>query len=131
MSGRPESRTILFVEDNPDDRLRIHRMLRGQRRDYQLVDCGTGAEAVERIRKEPSRFDCVLLDQFLPDMTGEQVLQRLREPSGRIPVAVSVLTGHDDDAAAARALELGAEDYLLKEEVTTHALTRSIENVIE
>ena len=131
MSGRPDSRAILFVEDNPDDRTRIHRMLRGQRRDYQVVDCGTGAEALERIRKEPHRFDCVLLDQFLPDMTGEQVLQTLRASSGRIPVAVSVLTGHDDDAAAARALELGAEDYLLKDEVTTHALTRSIENVIE
>jgi adenylate cyclase len=64
-------------------------------------------------------------------MTAEQVLQQVREPTGRMPVAVSVLTGHDDDDAAARMIELGAEDYLLKDEVTTHGLVRSIENVIE
>jgi DNA-binding NarL/FixJ family response regulator len=44
---------------------------------------------------------------------------------------VSVLAGHDDDVAATRALELGAEDYLLKDEVTPHSLARSIENVAD
>ena len=130
-SSTPESRTILLVEDNVDDRAHVHRMLRDNRRSYRIVDCATGADALAKIRRGDVDVDCVLLDQFLPDMTAEQVLQQLREPTGRIPVAVSVLTGHDDDEAAARAIALGAEDYLLKDGVTQHGLVRSIENVIE
>ncbi|HEY0995594.1 MAG TPA: response regulator [Gemmatimonadaceae bacterium] len=128
--GSTDVRSILLVEDNPDDRGRVHRLLRGHRREYHVVDCATGEEALALLRTG-TRFDCVLLDHYLPDMTGDELLGRLRAPNGRLPVAVSMLTGHDDDAAAARALELGAEDFLLKDALTPHALGRSIENVKE
>ena len=131
MPQHADTRSILLVEDNPDDRSRIHRMLRGRRRQYQILDCSSGAEAVELIQRRETRFDCVLLDQYLPDMNGDEVLRRLRAATERLPVAVLLLTGHDDDDIAALALELGAEDYLLKDEVTPHALVRSIENVVE
>jgi signal transduction histidine kinase len=126
-----ETRSILLVEDDPDDRARVKRMLQGHRREFRLVECATGAEAIQHIRRDGASFDCVLLDHFLPDMDAEQVLRQVRQASGRMPVAVSVLTGHDDDEAAARVIELGAEDYLLKDEVTMHGLVRSIENVVE
>ena len=132
MSEQPlKTRSILLVEDDVDERTRVKRMLRGHRRAYRFVDCATGAEAIEQIRRDGASFDCVLLDLFLPDTTAEHVLRQVRETTGRMPVAVSVLTGHDDDDAAARMIELGAEDYLLKDEVTTHGLVRSIENCIE
>ena len=131
MPQRADTRSILLVEDDPDDRARIHRMLRGHRRQYQILDCASGAEAVELIERQETHFDCVLLDQYLADMTGDQVLLRLRAGNARLPVAVSMLTGIDDDDVAALALALGAEDYLLKDEVTPHALVRSIENVSE
>ena len=125
------TRSILLIEDDVDERARVKRMLRGHRRQYRFVECVTGAEGIEHIRRDGASFDCVLLDLFLPDMTAEEVLRQVREATGRMPVAVSVLTGHDDDDAAARVIELGAEDYLLKDEVTTHGLMRSIENVVE
>ena len=125
------ARSILLVEDNPDDRVRIHRMLRGHQRQYEIVDCLNGAEALTLIERNEMRFDCVLLDYNLPDMNGAELLRRLRGAAERLPVAVSVITGHDDDTAAALSLELGAEDYLLKDEITSHALMRSIENVAE
>ena len=131
MPSRASTRSILLVEDNPDDRMRIHRMLRGHRRHYEIVDGATGAEGIALIERSETRFDCVLLDQYLPDMTGDGVLRRLRGANARLPVPVSMLTGHNDDDAAALALEIGAEDYLLKDEITPHALMRSIENVIE
>ena len=131
MPDRVDSRSILLVDDNPDDRARIHRMLRGHGRVYRIVECTGGVEALEILARGDARFDCVLLDQFMPDLDGEQVLRELRTRTGRIPVPVSVLTGHDDDASAARMLELGAEDYLLKDEITPHALARSIENVAD
>src|SRR6476659_723287 len=73
MAPRADNRTILLVEDNADDRARIHRMLRGQRRKYKIMDCSTGSEALDLLRRTEPPFDCVLLDHFLPDMTGEDV----------------------------------------------------------
>ena len=125
------ARSILLVEDNPDDRVRIHRMLRGHQRQYEIVDCVNGAEALALIERNEIRFDCVLLDYNLPDMNGAELLRRLGGAVERLPVAVSVITGDDDDTAAALSLDLGAEDYLLKDEITSHALMRSIENVAE
>ena len=120
-------RTVLLVEDNEDDALRIQRMLRGGGRRYDITSATSGEQALALLRDDDRRFDCVLLDYNLPDADGLQFLRSIRDT----PVAVTVLTGRDDDEVAARMLEAGAEDYLLKDGLTAHALTRSIENVIE
>jgi signal transduction histidine kinase len=131
MTAPADLRRILLVEDNVDDRKRVQRMLRGQQRRYDIVECGSGAEAIEILRGGEQQFDCIILDQYLSDMEGVEVLSRLKAPNGRVPYAVTMLTGHESEPGAAYALELGAEDYLLKDEVTAHGLVRSIENVIE
>ncbi|HEX5972177.1 MAG TPA: response regulator [Gemmatimonadaceae bacterium] len=129
MAEAPVARTILLVEDDLDDRMRVQRMLRGQRRRYQVQAAGTGEDALARLAGG-ERFDCVLLDYKLPDMDGEEFLRRLRG-GGTLPVAVCMITGEEDDGAASAALALGAEDYLLKDAVTPFALQRAIENVVE
>ena len=131
MTRAADTRSILLVDDSADDRARVHRLLRGHRRKYEIVDCASGAEALAILEKGEAHFDCALLDQYLSDMEGVEVLNRLRGSGGQLALPVTMLTGHGNDAAAAYALELGAEDYLLKDEVTSHALVRSIENVIE
>jgi signal transduction histidine kinase len=129
MADAPAARAILLVEDDVDDRMRVQRMLRGQRRAYRVQPVSTGEEALARIAGG-ERFDCVLLDYKLPDMDGEEFLRRLRN-GGALPLAVCMITGHEDDGAASAALALGAEDYLLKDAVTPFALQRAIENVVE
>ena len=111
MAETPAPRTILLVEDNPDDRARIQRMLRGHRREFHVVGSPTGEAALKRLA-DGERFDCVLLDYRLPDMLGTDFLHRLRD--GSQSVAVCMITGQEEDDAATAALELGAEDYLLR-----------------
>src|SRR6476620_6915913 len=91
-----EARTLLLVEDDPDDRDRIRRLLKDAGRTYHFVHAETGAEGIRQIKQGDRRFDCVLLDFHLSDMDGLEFLNTLR---GRtMPVPVSVLTGRDDDA---------------------------------
>lgn len=130
MAARSESRSILLVEDNELDRERIQRMLRNRRRYYHVTECATAGEALKILGDPARHFDCVLVDHNLPDMTGVDLLKKLRT-GDRLPVAVSMLTAHEDDEVASTSLALGAEDYLLKDSLTPDALVRSIENVQE
>ena len=108
----------------------VRRLLRDQRRAYAIVEAATGAEALARFRDAPP--DCVILDYHLPDMDGHEFLDALGRVAGRaLPVPVLVLTGHEDDEAAADALHRGAQDYILKDGVSGHALGRAVENAIE
>lgn len=126
-----DRRTILLVEDNPDDRARLQRMLRGQRRHYVIVECASGAEVTAWLDADHAPVDCMLLDYHLPDVTADELLQRLKLGVAYEPIPVCVLTGVDDDDVATRLAAMGAEDYLLKDEITPHALVRAIENVVE
>ena len=73
------------------------------------VSASTGREALERAALMPP--DAVILDLMLPDMTGIEVLTRMREWSQR---PVLMVSGVDDDAAKIAALDAGADDYLTK-----------------
>ena len=126
-----KNRSVLLIEDNELDRERLIRMLRGRRNKYDITECATGSDALKILGDPSQHFDCVLLDHMLPDMNGLELLEKLRSTTGRLPFAISMLTGHEDDEAASKALALGAEDYLLKDSLTPDALARSIENVQE
>ena len=125
-----QTRTILLIEDDPHDRAMIRRLLQGQRRTYVIHEATTGAAGLARCRElEP---DCVLLDYYLPDMDGrEWLVTYTRESTRAAQVPVAILSGQDDDDLAVAALEEGAQDYLIKDAVTSHGLTRAIENVME
>jgi len=76
---------------------------------FRVVVANDGEEAL-RIA-EQQRPDIVVLDILMPDMTGLEVMRRLRE---RTQVPVILLTGKDHDEDKVRGLELGADDYLVK-----------------
>jgi DNA-binding response OmpR family regulator len=98
---------VLIVEDDPRIRSLMMRSLTD--RDYAVTSATTGmsglASAVE------SRPDIVLLDLGLPDVDGLEVLAMLRAVS-QVPVIVT--TARDDDPSVVRALDLGADDYVVK-----------------
>ena len=83
---------------------------------WSKVDCivvgeaSNGEEGVEAIRKY--RPDIVVTDICMPDMTGIEMLEKLRE-KGICPIAV-ILTAYDEFSYAQQAIKLGVADYLLK-----------------
>src|SRR5437773_3183879 len=99
---------LLVVDDDP----MIQRIFRRVFPEHEttLLTANTAAEGLELVaRCQP---DVVLLDINLPDMSGLDVFQRMRERDARIPVIF--ITGDSATDTAIEAMKLGAHDYLLK-----------------
>src|SRR4051812_48560840 len=97
---------ILIVDDEPDIRSALSRFF--ARSGHDVLRAETGEEAVRLVRSE--RPSVVLLDLFLPGISGFDVLERTREER---PVII-MITGHGDIPAAVQAMQLGAEGFLTK-----------------
>jgi DNA-binding response OmpR family regulator len=96
---------VLVVDDEPGigNFLRIKLSLAG----YDIITTTSGAEAIEIVRAE--KFDVILLDVLMPDVTGLDVLDRVRTFSH---VPIIIFTGRPDIAEFAS--KLGANDYIAK-----------------
>lgn len=103
---------FLLIEDDPIlNRLyKTKLQLEGQ----QVLDTMNGKTGLDMIRSEHPDF--VLMDMNLPEMTGIEILQEIKN-SGII-TNVIVLTNNDDDKQRQQALALGAKDYLIKAATT-------------
>ncbi|WP_339105279.1 bacterio-opsin activator domain-containing protein [Haloterrigena salinisoli] len=138
---------ILLVEDNPGDARLIEEMLREttvplssiERGRDRRSDVDRGAEAVEILRADrletglerlaASSVDIVLLDLGLPDSSGLDTLTTVLERSAAVPIVV--LTGLSDERVGVRAVQQGAQAYLVKDEITSGLLTRSLRHALE
>ncbi len=98
----------LVVEDQPLQRKTVMATLREA--GYQVLGCGSGAQALARCQEH--RPEAILLDLGLPDVDGLDLIPELLE---RAPLArILVLTGHDNVTEAVTALRAGARHYLVK-----------------
>lgn len=98
---------ILLLEDDPQVRRAVLRAL-GER-GYATSSAGAGMAGLDAALRD--RPDLVILDLGLPDVDGQQVLRMIRAVS-QVPVIVA--TARDDETEIVRALDSGADDYLVK-----------------
>lgn len=124
----PQGLHILLVEDSRAEALYIERTL-GQAgaNIYRVRRAQTIKEAVERVQE--TEFDILLLDLGLPDASGFSGLQTLQEHAPKVPIIV--LTGSNDPETEQAAVELGAQDYLLKDLASVSALSRAMRHAIQ
>ncbi|MEI6776993.1 MAG: response regulator [Chloroflexales bacterium] len=97
---------ILIVDDSPEDRYTVRRLLRADPRIVTITEADRGDRTLAICQTTPP--DCVLLDYHLPDMDGLEVLARLRTQRD---VPVVLLTGVGNESLAVDALHRGAQDY--------------------
>lgn len=124
----PQSLSLLIVDDSPEDREHYRRMLaQDHEHQYRFLEAETGEEGLEAaLAGNP---DCLLLDYRLPDVDGLEFLTRLQERRLRVPVIV--LTGQGNESVAVEAMKGGAQDYLLKGQVTRQSLQSAVRNAVE
>ncbi|NES21543.1 MAG: response regulator [Symploca sp. SIO3E6] len=119
---------ILLVEDNPGDAFLIRDMLQQARMNqFELTHIEQLGVASQYL--ETNSFDAILLDLSLPDSKGLNTLAAIEEKASSLPIVV--LTGMNDEEVAIQAVRQGAQDYLVKGQVNTEVLVRSIRYAIE
>ena len=102
---------IAIVEDDAPFRKSLRRVIESKNDFSCVAECGTGAEAWERIPRDPPEI--VLMDLNLPDCSGAEVIARLKAILPDINVVV--LTVYNDTEHIFKALRAGACGYLLKQ----------------
>lgn len=113
MIDPPEKRLtgrILVVDDS-----RIHlKNLSGilQREGHECLLARSGREALQKVQSE--KPEIILLDLLMPDMTGYETCQRLREIPGAVQIPVLFMTGLNDAESKVQGFDAGAVDYITK-----------------
>jgi len=118
-----ETLRVLLIEDNPGDVRLIKEMFAEARYPAFTLEC------VERLtdglaRLIDSRFDVILLDLSLPDSSGLNTFVTLHGATEDLPIVI--LSGLNDETTAVECVNAGAQDYLIKGDVNSHLLIRSL-----
>ena len=126
MKNKPVS--ILLVEDSPEDVALFKEML-GEAKTvpFELTHCDTLSSSLALLSK--GGFEVILLDLSLPDGRGLDTVVRTHSAVPNIPIVV--MSGLGDEELAVRALQQGAQDYLVKGQVNSNTLIRSVRYAIE
>jgi signal transduction histidine kinase len=113
---------LLLVDDDEIDREMVCRLLLPN---YTVREAATGQRALTLVQAQLP--DCVLLDYRLPDINGLQLLPALTQAA----LPVILLTGEENPATIVQAMQQGAQDYLVKKQLSPLILANAIGNAIE
>ena len=118
---------VLLIEDNPGDADLVRLRLVEGKTPVNVNCVNRLSEGLAALSKESPSV--VLLDLNLPDSHGAETFRRVLEHSPNVPVVV--LSGQDDEALAAKAIHQGAQDYLIKGNISSKHLERAIRYAVE
>ncbi|MDX2214878.1 MAG: PAS domain-containing protein [Oculatellaceae cyanobacterium bins.114] len=122
--------TILIIDDSPEDRELYRRyLLSNKERSYILVEAALGYEGLEKWQQ--SRPDVVILDYQLPDLNGLEFLSHLQQQIQHSVLPIVVVTGQGNEAIAVKVIKAGAQDYLVKGQITPETLEIAVSGVLE
>jgi signal transduction histidine kinase/CheY-like chemotaxis protein len=119
---------ISIVDDCEVDRATYRRYLESAPNlDCQIVDCESAEAALELFTRDCP--DAILLDYLLPGTNGLELLQELTKKLETLPVII-MLTGQGSEAVAVAAMKQGANDYLIKGQLTAQTLVNAITSAL-
>ena len=130
----PITRKILIIDDDELDREAYTRLF-SKNHDltytYQIEEAANSQVALSLLQE--NHYDCVLLDYLLPDLTGIELLDNLKQHDKHLYMDNNfiMLTGTGDEKTAVEAMKLGAADYLIKDELNAQRFINIVSSVIE
>ena len=124
---RNEPIKVLLIEDSEADARFILEMLKEIKSKFELVHSKKLGEGLQILNEDS--FDVLLLDLSLPDSMGFDTFENAHTHKPGLPIVI--LSGLDDEELAIKAVRKGAQDYLIKGDVSTRILSRAISYAIE
>jgi len=109
---------LLVVDDDLVDRLAIRRSVEQSGLDASIEECSDANEALAKLSAGP--FDCVLLDQDLPGLSGVDLAKQLRDSANLTPIVF--VTGRQDEELLERAVAAGITDFIPKGDLSPRRL---------
>lgn len=119
-------KTILLVDDEKETAAVFETALSSA--GYQVIVAENGTKALEEAKK--TNFDLILLDQMMPDISGNEVLRTLRSNESTKAIPVAMLTNFGHDELVKEALNLGANDYILKYKIAPSDLIVKVKRLV-
>ncbi|XHX77151.1 MAG: PAS domain-containing protein [Stenomitos frigidus ULC029] len=124
------SRTLLIIDDSSEDRELYRRyLLRDQDYAYTILEASLGQQGLDLWHQHQP--DAVLLDYRLPDLDGLEFLAQLQSSLSEQCLPVIMVTGQGNEAIAVQAMKAGAQDYLVKGQITPERLHLAVNGAIE
>src|SRR3989304_750130 len=120
---------VLLIEDNEEFAKLVSLYLQKDDEAKFTVTWKPDGEAGMEAIKDDGSFDVILMDYFLPGQTGFEVTRRLNEKGVQIPIVF--LTANREFDLVLEVMKLGVEDYLVKEEILSPVLPKTLLNVLE
>jgi len=117
--------TILYVEDNPDNRMLVRRVLLSE--DYSLIEAKDASEALTMLKT--SQPDLILMDINMPDMDGYTLTTQIKAMTGYERVPILAITANVMRGDREKTLEAGCDGYIQKP-IDIDQLTREIEKFL-
>jgi two-component system, cell cycle response regulator DivK len=102
--------TVLYVEDNPDNRLLVRRILLSE--DYGLLEATNAQEALDLLKT--TKPDLILMDINMPDMDGYTLTAKIKTTPGFERVPILALTANVMRGDKEKSLEAGCDGYIQK-----------------
>jgi DNA-binding NtrC family response regulator len=120
-----DAERILLVDDDPSIVRLITQMLK--RSGYEVIAKTSSSSALKALKETPEPFDLVISDMTMPEMSGEQLAQEIKQIRPGIPVVLC--TGHSNRMDENRAKELGIEAFI-KKPFSRKDITKTISKVL-
>jgi two-component system cell cycle sensor histidine kinase/response regulator CckA len=118
--------TVLLVEDEPSVRLLAETIL--SRLGYKVLTADSGAMAIQIWKERAGKVDILLTDVIMPQMSGGDLAEKLREMNPRLKILF--MSGYTDDMLAGHGV-LGGETQLVQKPFTAEALGRKLRDVLD
>ncbi|MBE0370666.1 MULTISPECIES: putative bifunctional diguanylate cyclase/phosphodiesterase [Pseudoalteromonas] len=115
---------ILLIDDDIVDIKSIQRSISAEHSGYMLTEANTAEQALNLI--ENDNFDVILLDYMMPKMNGIEMLLELKRRSWLNKMAVVMISNEHSESIILKSIDAGAQDFLLKSEVTAGQLKRAL-----
>ncbi len=121
------AKSLLIIEDDPYVQRVYQRLF--EHEDYQFELASDGIEGLEKVKKFKPAL--ILLDIIMPKKNGLEVLEELKSDPETKDIPVVIITNLDEKDAIKKAMELGADSFMIKADFEPEDVKKKIETYLE